>query len=132
MPVQLITSSFPFVTLSYVGKSFTDQEVIGSGLQVIGLLQRKEVFAFISDMRQGAPSPKQGDALAEMMEQHRNEFRTYCAGNCLVITNPAIRALLRIALLAKKPPFHVGWEPSMVQAEAWIRGAYAEKMRGAA
>jgi len=116
MSVKFDASKFPVVTIRFLGE-VSEGDVTQAGLQILGLLQRKAPFVLISDMTDGAPSAAQGKALSALMEQKRDDFRTYMRGNCLVVTSPLLRAGLRAALLAVKPPFAVLIESNTTAAE---------------
>lgn len=118
MPVQFNASSFPLVTMVFTAPVL-DQDITQASLQILGLLAKKTPFTLVSDMSQAAPSPAQGKLLSSLMDQRRDEFRTYLRGNCLVVGNLLVRAALRASLLASKPPFPVSIEASTLLAQLW-------------
>jgi hypothetical protein len=116
MAVSFDTARFPVVVLTFSGV-LMETEITRAGLQVLGALQRKEPFVLITDMRAGFPNPLQGKTLSAMLEGKRDDARRYVRGNCMVLTSPIIRAALRGALVASRPPFPVHIESSMMAAE---------------
>lgn len=121
MSVTVHTVNFPIVTMVFTGK-VTDQDIAQAGLQILGLLAKKQAFTLISDMTTSSPSTAQGQALNNLLDKRRDDFRKYMIGNCVVVENVIIRAALRVSLLAVKPPFPVAIETSMMLAELWCKG----------
>lgn len=116
MGAVLDLGRFPIAVLTFTG-TVMESEINRTGLQVLGALQRKAPFYLISDMRDAAPNPLQAKHLVAILEAKRDEFRKYVRGNCLVVTSPMLRAALRAALVATRPPFPVQIESSLTAAE---------------
>jgi hypothetical protein len=118
---EIDKSRFPVVTVTFTGKSLSNDSFVEYLNELTALYAAKEKLAIIFDARNAPlPSLNQQQRQAAWLKENENVMREYCLGTAYVITKVAVRMILRMifAITSQPVPFEVC--SNMDDAEEWV------------
>ena len=104
---------------------FSAETLAASYRTLEALLERKQPFVVLFDMRGATSSSERRRKFMEFGERHADAIKHYLAASAVVASSPLERGFVTAVLWVKTPPFPMRVFASSTDAEAWLREAFA-------